>query len=279
MVDVDQTTRRKQQQLEEVLGGIDRAVVAYSGGVDSALLAATAHGVLGERALAVTAVSPSLARRERNAAAELARSFGWEHLEVSTSELDRPEYVRNEPDRCYWCKTELFEVLEPIARERGATMLVGTNADDLGDHRPGLRAAREQNVRAPLAEVGLTKSEVRELSTLRGLPTSEKPASPCLASRFAYGVEVTAEGLRRIDEAEEVVRSFGFDVLRVRDHGDLARIEVPAERIEDLVGARAGIEAALSRLGYVYVTIDLAGFRSGAMNEVLPRIGFKGPDR
>ena len=274
---MEETLVGKQRHLEEILGSIDRAVVAYSGGVDSALLAAAAHEVLGDRALAVTAVSPSLARRERDAASRLARSFGWEHLEVSTSELDRPEYVRNEPDRCYWCKTELFEVLEPIARERDALMLVGTNADDLGDHRPGLRAAREQNVRAPLAEVGLTKNEVRELSALRGLPTSEKPASPCLASRFAYGVEVTAEGLRRIDEAEEFVRSKGFDVLRVRDHGDLARIEVPADRIDELVALRAEVEAALRRLGYVYVTIDLAGFRSGAMNEVLPRIGFKRP--
>ena len=268
---------RKSEELDALLTGLGRAVVAFSGGVDSALLAASAYEALGDRSLIVTAVSPSLARRERKAAADLARSFGWPHLEVETTELDRAEYARNDPDRCYWCKTELFEVLEPIARERGAAMLVGTNVDDLGEHRPGLRAAREQEVRAPLAEVGLTKREVRELSAMRGLPTSEKPASPCLASRFAYGVRVTADGLARIDEAEEVIRSFGFDVFRVRDHGDLARIEVPPERIEELVASRARIEAALKELGYVYVTVDLTGFRSGAMNEVLPTVGFRKP--
>jgi uncharacterized protein len=272
---VNEVLTRKKQELDALLGGLDRVVVAYSGGVDSALLAATAHDLLGEGVLVVTAVSPSLAKRERIAASELAVSSGWSHLEIETGELDRPEYVRNEPDRCYWCKTELFEVLEPFARQRGATMLVGTNADDLGDHRPGLRAAREHEVRAPLAEVGLTKAEVRVLSEMKGLPTAEKPASPCLASRFAYGVEVTKEGLARIDEAEDVIRGLGFDVFRVRDHGDLARIEVPADRIDEIVAARDRIEIALKGLGFVYVTVDLGGFRSGAMNEVLPTPGFR----
>ena len=274
---MDQTLARKQRDLDDILMSIDRAVVAYSGGVDSALLAAAAHDALGERVLVVTAVSPSLATRERAAASDLATRFGWPHLEIETSELDRPEYVRNEPDRCYWCKTELFEVLEPVARNRDALMLVGTNLDDLGDHRPGLRAAREQNVRAPLAEASLTKRDVRELSKLRGLPTADKPASPCLASRFAYGVEVTREGLARIDAAEETVRSFGFDVFRVRDHGDLARIEVPAERIDEVVAQRAELEAALKALGFVYVTVDLTGFRSGSMNETLPAPTFRRP--
>jgi uncharacterized protein len=258
-----------------MLAEFDRAVVAYSGGVDSALLTAAAHEVLGERVIAVTAVSPSLARRERTAAADLAHRFGWQHLEIETAELDRPEYVRNDPDRCYWCKTELFEVLEPLARDRDATVLVGTNADDLSDHRPGTRAARENLARAPLAEVGLTKAEVRALSETWGLPTAEKPASPCLASRFAYGVEVTREGLERIDAAEEIVRGLGLEVLRVRDHGDLARIEVPAESIDAVVAARDQVAAALKELGFVYVTVDLAGFRSGAMNEVLPAPGFR----
>lgn len=272
---MDPGLTQKQRELNALLSDLGNAVVAFSGGVDSALLAAAAHDILGERALAVTAVSPALARRERSAASELARSFGWRHLEIETSELDRPEYVRNEPDRCYWCKTELFEVLEPVARQLGAFVLVGTNADDLSDHRPGSRAAREKSVRAPLAEVGLTKQEVRMLSESRGLPTAEKPASPCLASRFAYGVEVTREGLDRIDRAEEIVRSFGFDVFRVRDHGDLARIEVPAGRIEEVVAVRVQIEAALKELGFVYVTVDLSGFRSGAMNEVLPAPTFR----
>jgi uncharacterized protein len=272
---MDPTLVRKRDELDTLLRSFDRVVVAYSGGVDSALLASMSHDVLGDRALAVTAISPSLARRERAAAGDLARRFGWHHREIETSELDRPEYTRNDPERCYWCKTELFEVLEPVAEEIGASVLVGTNADDLSDHRPGLRAARENSVRAPLAEVGLTKTEVRLLSTERGLPTAEKPASPCLASRFAYGVQVTADGLARIDAAEEIVRGFGFDVLRVRDHGDLARIEVPAERIDEVVAAKDRIAAALRELGYIYVTVDLAGFRSGAMNEVLPPPGFR----
>lgn len=266
---------QKERALDEILTGLGRAVVAYSGGVDSALLAAESHSALGANALMVTAVSPSLARRERRAAADLAHRFGWNHREVATMELDRAEYRRNDPDRCFWCKTELFEILSPIAAESGAPVLVGTNTDDLGDHRPGLRAARDHDVMAPLVDAGLTKSEVRELSAARGLPTADKPASPCLASRFAYGVEVTIEGLERIDHAEEIVRGFGFDVLRVRDHGDLARIEVPADRIADLTALRAEIEAALKLLGFVYVTVDLTGFRSGAMNEVLAPPGFR----
>lgn len=266
--------RIKRAMLETLLEGFGGAVVAYSGGVDSALVAAIANLVLGDRALAVTAVSPSLATRERAAAAALARRYGWNHREIATKELDRPEYARNEPDRCYWCKTELFEVLGPLAAELGAPILVGTNADDLGDHRPGLRAARRHGIHSPLADAGLTKADVRAISRDLGLPTTDKPASPCLASRFAYGVHVTEEGLRRVDDAEQVIRDLGFDELRVRDHGDLSRIEVPADRIDELVARRDEVEEALRRLGYTYVTVDLTGFRSGAMNEVLspPRL-------
>lgn len=294
---VDAALALKKRDLEKILRGLGRAVVAYSGGVDSALLAAEAHSALGDDALVVTAVSPSLARRERRAATELAKRFGWNHLEIETRELDRPEYARNDPDRCYWCKTELFEVLAPIADRHGvsvapedgesnvarlgrasgaAPILMGTNTDDLGDRRPGLRAARERDVLAPLADARLSKLDVRRLSAERGLPTTEKPASPCLASRFAYGVEVTLEGLERIDRAEEIVRGFGFDELRVRDHGDLARIEVPAARVAEVVAHRAELEAALRELGFVYVTVDLTGFRSGAMNEVLRPPTFRG---
>lgn len=268
----------KQRVLEETLEGYGAVVVAFSGGVDSAYLAAVAHEVLGPAALAVTAVSPSLARRERAGAERLARSYGWNHRVVETRETERPEYVRNAPDRCYWCKQELFEVLGPIAASLGAEVAVGTNTDDLGDHRPGLRAAREQNVTAPLVHAGMAKSDVRALAARMGLPVAEKPASPCLASRFAYGVEVTPEGLRRIDAAEEIVRGFGFEVLRVRDHGDLARIEVPAEDLDRAAALRDELHRGLAALGFTFVTLDLGGFKSGSLNAVLARPTFAPPE-
>lgn len=268
----------KRSRLLGALAGFGDVVVAYSGGVDSALVAACAHTALGERSLALTAVSPSLARRELDAARALARARGWNHAVVATHEVARDEYAVNNPDRCYWCKTELFEVLAPIASKRGATIVVGTNTDDLGDHRPGLEAARRHDVRAPLVDAGLSKADVRSLSAELGLPTAAKPASPCLASRFAYGVRVTPEGLRRIDRAEEVIRSLGFEVLRVRDHGDLARIEVPQESITRAAGLHTEISAALGELGFTYVTLDLGGFRSGSLNAMLGEPGFGAPD-
>ncbi len=269
----------KAERLNDSLGSLGRVVVAYSGGVDSAALAVAADRALGDRALAVTAVSPSLSRRERLDASDLARRLGLSHREVTTHELDREEYARNSSDRCFWCKTELFDVLSPIASELGARIAVGTNTDDLGDHRPGIGAARLRDVATPLVEAGLTKPDVRALAAAWGVPVAEKPASPCLASRFAYGVRVTEDGLRRIDEAEEIVRSFGFDVLRVRDHGDLARIEVPASEIER-AAARAGeIGEKLRSLGFRYVTLDLSGFRSGSLNEVLAAPSIHRPDR
>jgi len=264
----------KNGRLAAILTDLERVIVAYSGGVDSALLAAAAHETLNRNAVAVTAVSPSLASRELAAATDLARSLGWNHRTVDTHEIDRAEYARNSPDRCYWCKSELFDVLDPLAEEMGATIATGTNLDDLNDYRPGLRAAGERSVRTPLAEAGMTKSDVRILSAARGLPTADKPASPCLASRFAYGVRVTSEGLERIERAEEVVRALGFEVLRVRDHGDLARIEVPPEAIERVTAQRDTIERELKDLGFTYVTVDLGGFRSGSLNASLdaPRI-------
>jgi uncharacterized protein len=274
MGSVDAALARKQSKLEDILTMLEKVVVAYSGGVDSALLAMVAHATLGDDSLAVTAVSPSLARRELRAASELAGRLGLNHLVLSTHELKRDEYARNDSNRCYWCKTELFEVLAPLATERGATIVTGTNLDDLGDHRPGLQAAGERGVRSPLAEAQFTKADVRSLANAMGLSASNKPASPCLASRFAYGVRVTREGLRRIDRAEEVVRSFGFELFRVRDHGDLARIEVESSEIERAAALREELCSELRELGFRYVTLDLTGFRSGSLNEVLapPRI-------
>ncbi len=259
----------KRNELEATLRDAGSVVVAYSGGVDSSVVAEVAHRVLGERSLAATAVSASLARRELDAAVALAHERSWNHRIVTTHEVARDEYAVNAPDRCYWCKTELYEVLAPLAAQRSAAMVTGTNADDLGDHRPGLQAAGEHSVRAPLAECGISKAEVRALAVVLSLPTHDKPASPCLASRFAYGVRVTPEGLRRIERAEEAVRALGFTELRVRDHGDLARVEVPAGQLELAAASGGALVDELKALGWRYVTLDLAGFRSGSLNEVL----------
>ncbi|HEX2235237.1 MAG TPA: ATP-dependent sacrificial sulfur transferase LarE [Actinomycetota bacterium] len=272
---------RKEAAVRASVRALGRVVVAFSGGVDSATLAALAHDELGADALAVTAASPSLSARELRGARALASSRGWNHVLVRTGEMERDEYARNEPDRCYWCKTELFEVLAPLARARDATVLVGTNADDRGDFRPGQAAGREHGARTPLADAGLTKADVRALARRLGLDVADKPASPCLASRIAYGVRVTPERLRRVERAEEAVRSLGFEILRVRDHGELARIEVPPADIARAASAYARLSDALLALGFRYVTLDLAGFRSGSMNEVLPGpvLRASGPDQ
>lgn len=279
MAAMNLTLQAKERELSEHIARVERVVVAYSGGVDSAYLAAVCHAVLGERALAVTAVSPSLSRRERRDAEALAAQWGWNHVTIETHEVGREEYARNGSDRCYWCKTELFEVLAPIASARSALIAVGTNLDDLSEHRPGRRAARENDILVPLVDAALSKLEIRELAAARRLPVADKPASPCLASRFAYGVRVTPEGLERIDEAEEALRGLGFGVLRVRDHGDLARIELEPDEIGRAAGLQSEISAALRGLGFKYVTLDLEGFRSGSLNGTLlkptfaPRLG------
>lgn len=260
---------RALDRLDGVLASLQRVVVAYSGGVDSALVAARAHAVLGPHALAATAVSASLARAERAFARKLATDAGWNHVEVHTDELDDSRYARNDPDRCFWCKDHLFDVLTPLAEKRAAQLAVGTNVDDLSDHRPGLRAARDHSVRTPLVDAGLDKALVRAAAAEIGLAAADRPASPCLASRVAYGVEVTEQRLARIDAAEEALRKLGFGELRVRDHGDLARIEVPARDIDRAAQAREPIAEALRALGFAYVTLDLVGFRSGSLNEVL----------
>lgn len=264
-----------ERDLAAILASLPGAVVAYSGGADSAYLSDVAHEVLGERMLAVTAVSPSLAPEEREAAAELARARGWAHREVLTAELDVEAYRANGADRCFHCKDTLFDVLDPIAAARGHSVLVGTNLDDTGDFRPGRRAAREHGVRAPLLEAGLSKEQIRAASRARGLPTWDMPASACLASRIAYGVEVTADRLERVARAETYLRSLGFDGFRVRDHGDLARIEVARADIERAAALSERIGAELRALGFTYTTLDLEGFRSGSMNAALLSIGRK----
>jgi uncharacterized protein len=245
-------------------------IVAFSAGVDSTLVASAAFDALGEQALAVTGVSPSIPAAEVEEARELGRTIGVRHELIDTSEMDRPGYVENSPQRCYHCKTELYGILAGIARERGFAFVVdGCNVDDLGDHRPGRVAAAEHGVRSPLIEAGLTKDEVRALSRARGLPTWDKPAMACLSSRIPYGTPVTIEALDRIEEAEAFLRSLGLRQLRVRHHGDVARLELEASDMVGVVAQRDAIVDRLKALGYKYITLDLAGFRSGSMNDVL----------
>lgn len=249
-------------------------IVAFSGGVDSAVVAYAACRVLGSQALAVTAVSPSLAEGELAAAERLAGQIGIPHRSLRTGEWQRPEYIRNGPDRCYHCKSELYAVLDQLAAELAAdVVLSGANADDLGDYRPGLQAAREHRVRSPLAECGLTKADVRELARHWQLAVWDKPAMPCLSSRVAYGEPVTPERLRMIDLAEQYLRQRGWREVRVRYHGgDLARLEVPAQRLAELCDdqARRELVEHFQRLGFRFVTLDLEGFRSGSLNVLVP---------
>lgn len=257
-------------QLERRIEPLRDVLVAVSGGVDSTVVAELAFRSLGSRALIMTADSPAVPRRDIEEVGRLAAQRGWNHRFVRTNELDRPGYRQNASDRCYHCKSELFDVMIGHPEARGATVLTGTNAEDLGDHRPGLRAAAERAVIAPLAEAGVDKAGVRALARHLQLPTAERPASPCLASRVAYGVEVDHETLDRIERAESLLRSLGYPVCRVRVHGDVARVEVPGAQLEAAFAQRHRFAAALRRLGFTYVTLDLEGFRSGSLNESLP---------
>jgi len=264
----------KIEELKRILHQLGGVVVAYSGGMDSTLLLKLCLDTLGNgRVLAVTATSETYPSQEVTAAVRTAELLGARHRLIETAELDVPGFAANPPDRCYHCKRELFSRLTEIAAVEGLPHVVdGTNYDDLSDLRPGRRAARELGVRSPLQEAGLTKSEIRTLSRELGLPTWDKPAFACLASRFPYGTRITKDDLARIDRAESFLRRLGIGQLRVRHHGPIARIEVEPGDIPSLVAdeARQRIVAHFRELGYTYVTIDLAGYRMGSMNEVLP---------
>jgi pyridinium-3,5-biscarboxylic acid mononucleotide sulfurtransferase len=264
----------KYDRLLDLLRGLDRVVVAFSGGVDSTLLARAAKDALGDRVVLVTADSETYPARELAEARQLATLVGLRHEVVRTQELANPEYARNGANRCFFCKDELFGRLRPIAEREGAgTLVYGATMDDLGDHRPGMKAAAEHGVRAPLIEAELWKAEIRDLSRELGLPTWDKPAFACLSSRFQYGDQITAEKLRQVDEAEAFVRSLGFRQFRVRHHDRLARLEIPLEDMPRLwqEGRHQAIVTRLRELGYVYVAVDLGGFQSGSANLLLTR--------
>jgi uncharacterized protein len=262
------------QQLLDWFAPLDRCAVAYSGGVDSAVVAKAAHLVLGDRALAVTGTSASLAAGELDNAIAVARQIGIRHEIVATREFDNESYLRNAPDRCYHCKTELYTRLEQLMLQRDVGVIVnGANADDAGDYRPGMRAASEHKVRSPLLECGFTKTDVRNLAANWSLPVWDKPASPCLSSRVAYGESVTPERLTMIDEAEQFLRNHDFPLVRVRYHsGDMARIEVPIENLARILEGtfREQLIQRLRQLGFRFITLDIEGFRSGSLNSLVP---------
>ncbi len=270
---IDPVLGGKYQRLREELADCGSALVCFSGGVDSTLLLRVAHDVLGDAGcLALTTVSETMAQSERREATELAALIGARHEVVESHELGRPGFAENPTDRCYHCKSELLDIAFPRARNLGLTnVLLGTNLDDLGDHRPGLTAADERGARHPLVQAGLTKADVRDLSRALGLPTWDKPQLACLSSRFPYGTEITPERLRQVDEFEDGLRALGFRQLRVRYHGSVARLEMEPPSMPRVFepGVRDQIVALGRRCGFTFVALDLAGFASGSLNQLM----------
>lgn len=260
----------KTEKLKSLLVRMEKVIVAYSGGIDSTLLLMIAHDTLGDQALGLTTVSASVPKAELVESKEIAKKIGAQHIILHTCETDDPKYLENTPNRCYYCRQITYKDILTYGHENGYDYILdGTNADDVDDHRPGRKAAREHGVRSPLQEVGLTKSEIRIIARESGLPNWDKPAAACLSSRIPYGTRITIEILSKIDAAESALKALGFSQIRVRHHDRVARIEISPDEFIALLSQREVVLSNLKDLGYHYITLDLAGFRSGSMNEVL----------
>ena len=263
-------TNPKWPDLAKIISRMDSVIVAFSGGVDSTLVAVAAHQILGQKALAVTAVSPALAQKELEETVRLAESFGFAHRIIHTNEMERDGYVANSPRRCYFCKTELYTQITNLAnRESYSWVVNGANTDDIGDYRPGMEAATENKVRSPLVEAGLTKDDVRSIAKSLDIPIWDKPAQPCLSSRIPYGTPVTVETLSKIEQAEDYLRGLGLKEVRARHHDRLCRIETGENEMEFAFAHRKEIVSNIKKIGYLWVSLDMTGLRSGSLNDQL----------